>query len=63
MGVPDLPNAFEISESLEPRGVWVSISGELDVAVIDRLQSHLYSLARVGETVVLDLSELSFIDS
>jgi anti-anti-sigma factor len=59
----DLPSAFEITESLEPQGVRVRVSGELDVAVIDRLQQRLDSLARVGETVVLDLSELSFIDS
>ncbi|HWE58418.1 MAG TPA: STAS domain-containing protein [Solirubrobacteraceae bacterium] len=52
-----------ISESLEPHGVRVSVSGELDVAVIERLQDRLASLARAGETVVLDLSELSFIDS
>jgi anti-sigma B factor antagonist len=43
--------------------VRVSVSGELDVAVIERLQDRLASLARAGETVVLDLSELSFIDS
>jgi anti-anti-sigma factor len=59
----DLPSAFEITESLEPHGVRVTVSGELDVAVIDRLQQRLDSLARAGETVVLDLSELSFIDS
>jgi anti-anti-sigma factor len=61
--VPDLPNALEISESLEPHGVRLKVSGELDVAVIDRLQQRLNSVARAGETVVLDLSELSFIDS
>jgi anti-sigma B factor antagonist len=63
MGEQDLPSAFEITESVEPHGVRVGVSGELDVAVIDRLQQRLDSLARAGETVVLDLSELSFIDS
>jgi len=63
MGEQDLPSTFEITESLEPHGVRVKVSGELDVAVIGRLQQRLDSLARQGETVVLDLSELSFIDS
>ena len=63
MVAQDLPTAFEITESLEPHGVDVRVSGELDVAVVDRLKQRLDSLARPGETVVLDLSELSFIDS
>ncbi|HEX3617628.1 MAG TPA: STAS domain-containing protein [Solirubrobacteraceae bacterium] len=63
MGEHDLNGGFEISESFEPGGVRVKVSGELDVAVIDRLQQRLDSLARTGEAVVLDLSELAFIDS
>lgn len=63
MGEQDLPSGFEISESFEPDGVRVKVAGELDVAVIERLQQRLDSLARTGETVVLDLSELAFIDS
>jgi anti-anti-sigma factor len=63
MGEQDPPGGFEISESFEPDGVRVKVVGELDVAVIQRLQQHLDSLARTGETVVLDLSELAFIDS
>jgi anti-sigma B factor antagonist len=63
MVIPELPEEFEINESLEPDGVRLKISGELDVAVIGRLQDRLDSLARAGETVVLDLSGLTFIDS
>lgn len=63
MVVPDLPNGFEITESLEPNSVRVRVAGELDVAVVDRLEQRLASLARAGETVVLDLSDLTFIDS
>lgn len=63
MGERELPSGFEISESLEADGVRVKVSGELDVAVIERLQQRLDSLARPGEVVVLDLSELAFIDS
>jgi anti-anti-sigma factor len=63
MGEQDVPGGFEISESFEPDGVRVKVAGELDVAVIERLQQRLDSLARTGEAVVLDLSELTFIDS
>jgi anti-anti-sigma factor len=54
---------FEITESLQPDGVRLHLSGELDVSVIDRLQDRLSSMGRGGEIVLLDLSELSFIDS
>jgi anti-sigma B factor antagonist len=63
MVIPELPDEFEISESLEPDGVRLKIAGELDVAVVGRLQDRLDSLARAGETVVLDLAGLTFIDS
>lgn len=63
MVIPEIPDAFEISESVEPDRTRLKLSGELDVAVIGRLQDRLDSLARAGESVVLDLSDLSFIDS
>lgn len=63
MGGEQLPNGFQISESLEPDGVRVKVTGELDVAVIARLRDRLDSLAQTGEAVELDLSELEFIDS
>jgi anti-sigma B factor antagonist len=63
MVIPELPEEFEITESLETDGVRLKLSGELDVAVIKRLQDRLDSLARAGETVVLDLAALTFIDS
>ena len=63
MTAPELPNSFDISESFEPDGVRLCVCGELDVAVVSRLQDRLDSVARPGETVILDLSELSFIDS
>jgi anti-anti-sigma factor len=61
--VPGLPNAFAITESVEPDGVRLNLSGELDVAVVGDLQNRLDSVGRAGELVVLDLSELTFIDS
>ena len=63
MNLSEPPNAFEITESVEPNGVRLILSGELDVAVIDRLQQRLAALAESDETVLLDLSELTFIDS
>lgn len=60
---PELPTNLEIIESIEPDGVRLTVSGELDVAVTGRMQDRLDSVARAGETVVLDLSSLSFIDS
>lgn len=61
--IPDLPGAFAITESLESRGIRLQIFGELDLAVTGRLQDHIDSVARAGETVTLDLSELTFVDS
>jgi anti-sigma B factor antagonist len=63
MGEQGVPDGFEISEELEPDAVRIKVTGELDVAVIDRLRDRLDSLASTGEAVVLDLSELAFIDS
>lgn len=63
MVIPDLPDAFAITESLESHAIRLQISGELDLAVSGRLQDHIDSVARAGETVVLDLSELTFVDS
>ncbi|HET9093635.1 MAG TPA: STAS domain-containing protein [Solirubrobacteraceae bacterium] len=59
----DPPPILEIHETLEPTGVRLRLTGELDVAVVGRLQDRLRSLARVGESVRLDLSALTFVDS
>ena len=63
MSTPELPNGFEITESVESSGVRLFVTGELDVAVAGRLQTRLEALADAGEAVVLDLSGLTFIDS
>jgi anti-anti-sigma factor len=55
---------FEMHERHEELGtVRLSLYGELDLAVADRLQSRLRQLARAHATVILDLSGLQFIDS
>lgn len=51
-------------ERPDERGaVRLSLSGELDLAVADRLRSRLRQLARAHAAVILDLSDLQFIDS
>lgn len=60
---PDPYGEFDIDESVLADGVRLSLIGELDVAVVDRLRHRLASVARPGARVVIDLSELSFIDS
>jgi anti-anti-sigma factor len=55
---------FEMHERLDDHGaVRLSLSGELDLAVADRLRSRLQQLARARATIILDLSDLQFIDS
>jgi anti-anti-sigma factor len=51
-------------EQRDERGAFhLSLSGELDLAVADRLRSRPKHLARAHTTVILDLSDLQFIDS
>ena len=56
---------FEIIPA-DSLGSWsvVKITGELDMATADTLRSHLYELLNDGAPdLVVDLAELSFIDS
>jgi anti-sigma B factor antagonist len=48
---------------LSPEEVRVTVLGELDLAVVGRLDAHLSQLTQAGVTVELDLSELEFMDS
>jgi len=51
-------------EQRDERGaVRLSLSGALDLAVADSVRSRLHELARAHATVILDLSDLQFIDS
>ena len=60
---PPTPS-FDIRERRDERGVVrLSLFGELDLAVADRLTSRLQQLASAHATVILDLSDLQFIDS
>ena len=50
-------------QSAETGRIRLCLVGELDVAGTDRLRARLQMLARRGETVLLDLRQLQFIDS
>ena len=55
---------FEISEQLlDPIGVRLLLSGELDLAAVKPLSDRLRSLAKPGAIVVLDMSRVGFVDS
>jgi anti-anti-sigma factor len=55
---------FEMHEQRDERGaVRLSLSGELDLAVAHLLRSRLQQLAHAHATVILDLSDLRFINS
>ncbi len=56
--------SFEIRESVDADGAArVSLIGELDIAVADRVEERLRALREEGRPVRLDLSRLDFIDS
>ena len=57
--------ALEISErpAAARDGVVLALAGELDLATVDLLTTRLADAARNGQSVVLDLSDLDFIDS
>jgi anti-sigma B factor antagonist len=57
------PPGFQIREQRDDRdAVRLSLSGELDLAVAEQLRTRLQALARRHTSVVLDLSDLQFID-
>jgi anti-anti-sigma factor len=59
-----LPGYALANEPLDPDGVVVVASGELDVGAADDLREHLRAALDAGATrVVIDLSAVSFIDS
>ena len=55
---------FAVRTHERGRSFRVSLSGELDIAAIDELDAHLEEIERREPSlIVLDLRELSFIDS
>ena len=56
--------SFEIRERLETSGtLCLTVLGELDTAVTEKLSTRLRELKTIGRPVRLDLSQLGFIDS
>ena len=41
----------------------VAVTGEIDIATVTRLRERLFELAASGRTLVVDLDQVSFIDS
>ena len=56
--------SFEIRESVDADGAArLTLIGELDIAVADRVEERLRELRDQGRRARLDLSQLDFIDS
>lgn len=54
---------FSVNRTNSGASPRVSVKGELDLAVADRVQAALADPPEGGETLVLDLGEVSFMDS
>lgn len=54
---------FEMSELREAQTVVVALSGELDFGTAGAVQQRLAELRDAGQPVLLDLDELTFMDS
>lgn len=60
--MPDIPT-FGISCHAGAEGVRVAVRGEIDLAVRDLLVAELRDAAKLGDSVVVDLDQVTFIDS
>ena len=47
----------------EPGHVLVTVAGEIDIATVAQLEKQLSALAVAGDTVLADLTQVSFIDA
>jgi anti-sigma B factor antagonist len=54
---------FEMAERQEGGATVVALSGELDFGTVAQVQTRLAELRDAGERTVLDLDELTFMDS
>ena len=54
---------FRVDEDVEEGVALVAVSGELDLASVDELRTALRTAATRSPSVVVDVSDVSFIDS
>jgi anti-sigma B factor antagonist len=57
------PSGFSISTAERDGHAVVAVRGELDLATAPELESTVFERLDAGQTVVLDLRELDFMDS
>ncbi|MGH2878053.1 MAG: STAS domain-containing protein [Solirubrobacteraceae bacterium] len=63
-GQPPKPGSLEVASAADDGAVTVTLRGELDLASVVALQERLTAVEQGAPAlIVLDLSELSFIDS
>jgi anti-sigma B factor antagonist len=63
-GQPPKPGSLEVASSASDGTVTVTLRGELDLASVGALQERLTAVEQDAPSlIVLDLSDLSFIDS
>jgi anti-anti-sigma factor len=55
--------ALTIEVRRERGYVMVAVAGDVDIATVTRLRERLFELAPSGRTLVVDLDQVSFIDS
>jgi anti-anti-sigma factor len=56
-------DSFDVVERAEGDRAWIVLYGELDLATVDEVRARLEALRAEGRPVVLDLDQLTFMDS
>jgi anti-anti-sigma factor len=55
--------ALDITVQRERGFVIMAVSGEIDISTAARLREPLFELAEAGRTLIVDLEQITFIDS
>jgi anti-sigma B factor antagonist len=56
-------DSFDVIERADGDRAWIALRGELDLATVDEVRARLDALRAAGHPVVLDLDQLTFMDS
>ncbi|HEX4692017.1 MAG TPA: STAS domain-containing protein [Solirubrobacteraceae bacterium] len=56
-------DSFDVVERADGDRAWIALHGELDLATVDEVRARLDALRAEGRPVVLDLDQLTFMDS